>query len=230
MRVRDAEQTARSPELLTWLDPPARADHLLLGEQDRCAYLAQYPAGGAYRENSLAQLVWDFKCTPSLARSDARWRQRKQQAIDKMAGWLRAAVTREQAERCTWVPVPPSKHQDDPDFDDRLWSTLSRAFYGYDLDRRRLLFQARSTRCDHSAGNRLSEQDLYGMLRVDVPVLQQRALRTRVVLFDDVLTSGKHFKCCQRRLLESAPRTLMVGLFLLRRLPQRSARSLGRAW
>jgi len=230
VRVQDAEQAAPSPGMLTWLDPPSRADHLLLGEQDRCAYLAQYPAGAAWRENSLARLVWDFKCAPSLARSDARWQQRKQQAIDRMADWLRVAVTREQAEHCTWVPIPPSKQRGDPDFDERLESTLYRAFDGYDLDLRRLLFQALSTRCDHSAGNRLSEQDLYRLLRVDMPVLEQQALRSRVVLFDDVLTSGKHFKCCQRRLLESAPQARIVGLFLLRRLPQRSARSLGRAW
>ncbi|MGA8708409.1 MAG: hypothetical protein WB646_15655 [Steroidobacteraceae bacterium] len=216
--------------MLIWLDPPQRADHLLLGERDRCAYLAEYPVGAAYREHTLARLIWDFKCAPALARNDWRRQRRKQQAIEKMAAWLRAAVTRKQAECCTWVPIPPSKQRGDPDFDDRLWWTLSLAFRGYDLDLRRLVCQSESTGSDHSAVNRLSEQALYSMLQVDVRELQQQALRKRVVLFDDVLTSGKHFKCCQRRLLECVPQMQVFGLFLLRRLPQRCARSLGRAW
>jgi hypothetical protein len=216
--------------MLIWLDAPARADHLLLAEQDRCAYLAEYPVGPAGRERPMARLLWDFKCRPTDARRDICCAQRKQRAIATMADWLRAALTREQVERCTWVPIPPSKQHCDPDFDDRLWTTLCRAFRGYDLDLRRLVYQSRSTRSDHAAGNRLSEQALYRLLRVDDRLLQARPLRQCLVLFDDVLTSGKHFKCCQRRLLESVPQARVIGLFLLRRLPQRSARSLGRAW
>ncbi len=230
MRVRDADPSSSPPTTLIWLDAPARADHLLLAEQDHCAYLAEYPVGPAYRERPMTRLVWDFKCRPAAAHSDSRRAQRKQRAIAIMADWLRVAVRREQVERCTWVPIPPSKHHGDPDFDDRLWFTLSQAFHGYDLDLRRLLYQSESTRSDHAAGKRLSEQALYRMLRVDDRVLQQRPLRECLVLFDDVLTSGKHFKCCQRRLLERLPQARVIGLFLLRRLPQRSARSLGRAW
>ena len=230
MRVRDAEPTSRSPGMLIWLDPPARADHLLLSERDRCAYLAEYPVGRAYRDSPMSRLVRDFKCAPALTRMDARSKQRKHEAIVKMADWLRAAVTREQAERCTWVPIPPSKRRGDPDFDARLETTLSQAFRDCDLDLRRLLYQSGNSHSDHSAAIRLSEQALYDMLRVDIAELQRQPLRKRIVLFDDVLTSGKHFKCCQRRLLECVPQIPVLGLFLLRRRPQRSARSLGRAW
>jgi len=133
-------------------------------------------------------------------------------------------------ESCTWVPVPPSQQADDPDFDDRLERTLLLAFESYDVDIRSLLFQTRSTSRDHAGRARLSEQALLDILRVDKSQLMPRAVRERVVLFDDVLTSGKHFKCCERRLREVLPDTPIAGIFLMRRAPPRDRRSLGRAW
>jgi predicted amidophosphoribosyltransferase len=43
-------------------------------------------------------------------------------------------------------------------------------------------------------------------------------VRERIALFDDVLTSGKHYKCCERRLHEALPATPIHGVFLLRRV------------
>jgi predicted amidophosphoribosyltransferase len=47
---------------------------------------------------------------------------------------------------------------------------------------------------------------------------------------DDVLTSGKHYKCCERKLREHRPQASIIGVFLMRRAPARARRSLGRAW
>jgi hypothetical protein len=76
----------------------------------------------------------------------------------------------------------------------------------------------------------LSEQALFEILRIDDAQLARCAVRGRVVLFDDVLTSGKHFKCCERRLKEVMPDVPIAGVFLMRRAPPRNRRSLGRAW
>jgi predicted amidophosphoribosyltransferase len=43
-------------------------------------------------------------------------------------------------------------------------------------------------------------------------------VRAQIALFDDVLTSGKHYKCCQRRLREALPSTPIAGVFLARRV------------
>jgi len=139
-------------------------------------------------------------------------------------------VPRRVAESCTWVPIPPSQRAGDPDFDDRLARTLQLAFEGYDVDVRSLLSQTSSTPRDHAGRARLSEQALLEILRVDEDQLMLRPVRGRVVLFDDVLTSGKHFKCCERRLKEVLPGTPIAGIFLMRRAPPRDRRTLGRAW
>jgi hypothetical protein len=42
------------------------------------------------------------------------------------------------------------------------------------------------------------------------------------VLFDDLLTTGKHYKCCERRLREVVADMPVSGLFVARRvLPRR---------
>jgi predicted amidophosphoribosyltransferase len=40
-----------------------------------------------------------------------------------------------------------------------------------------------------------------------------------VILFDDVLTTGKHFMCCKRRLREHLGDIPVTGLFIARRVP-----------
>jgi predicted amidophosphoribosyltransferase len=219
------------PAALTRLDEASRADHIYLGAADRCAFLAQYCSGSDdIRDGSCRRLIRTFKCEPSRALSDRRRARDKQGAIATLSSWLRQAVQRRLAESCTWVPIPPSQRAEDPDFDDRLARTLLRAFEGYDVDIRRLLYQTRSTQRDHTGRARLSEQTLFDILRVDGDQLMLRALRGRVVLFDDVLTSGKHFKCCERRLREVLPDAPIAGVFLMRRAPPRDRRTLGRAW
>lgn len=219
------------PAALTRLDEASRADHIYLSASDRCAYLAQYCSGSADSGNGAChQLIRNFKCEPSRARSDRRRARYKQEAIATLGAWLRQAVPRRVAESCTWVPIPPSQRAGDPDFDDRLARTLQLAFEGYDVDVRSLLSQTSSTPRDHAGRARLSEQALLEILRVDEDQLMLRPVRGRVVLFDDVLTSGKHFKCCERRLKEVLPGTPIAGIFLMRRAPPRDRRTLGRAW
>ncbi len=212
---------------LTLLDAPSRADHAFLAASDHCAFLAQYLGGKGYQAGGCNQLIRNFKCEPSVARSNLRRQQYKQQAIATLAQWLRGAVTREEAECYTWVPIPPSKRRGDPDFDDRLSRTLSLAFDAYDVDVRGLLYQVQSTVPDHAGQARLSAQALYDILRLDVEALIGRPIRERIALFDDVLTSGKHYKCCERRLREALPCTPIAGVFLMRRALPRRWRSLG---
>ncbi len=210
-----------APSSLTLLDGSNRPEHAFLAASDHCAYLSQYSSGRDYRADHCNQLLRNFKCRPSAARIDPRRRHYKQQAIATLALWLRHAVPREQAEECTWVPIPPSKRRGDPDFDDRLPRTLGLAFAGYDVDVRSLLYQVQSTVPDHSHPSRLSVEALYGNLRLDLQSLGCRPLRTCIALFDDLLTSGKHYRCCERRLRQTLPSTPIAGVFLMRRVLRR---------
>ena len=192
-------------------------DHSFLSETDCCEFVAEYVAGRSYRAGGVNQLLRNFKCLPAAARANPAREIYKRRAIATLARWLRLAVSRPEAERTTWVPIPPSRCGADPDFDDRLLRTLALAFEAYDVDVRSLLYQRQNTAADHAAPVRLSAEALHAVLNLDTRVLLARPVRERIALFDDVLTSGKHYKCCERRLHEVLPGTPIHGVFLLRR-------------
>lgn len=207
------------PDRLTRIDETNRADHLFLKETDRCLFFGEYFARTGYQGGDTNQLIINFKCKPSIAATNPGRRHWKDRAVQDIAAGVRRVIGQRNAERLTWVPIPPSKVAGHPDYDDRLMRTLAVAFNGYDVDVRMLLRQSESTRADHESGDRLTPEALYEVLEFDHAVMDERPLREGIVLFDDLLTTGKHFKCCERRLreivLSSVP---IIGVFVARRI------------
>jgi hypothetical protein len=76
---------------------------------------------------------------------------------------------------------------------------------------------------DHGSVRRLTAEALLRVIGLDRELLLREPLRERIVLFDDVLTSGKHYKCCERRLRELLADAPISGLFVVRRLLPRAA-------
>lgn len=219
MRPR-ALRTAFEPLLA--LDDRLLAEHSYLSAADRCRCLAEYRPGSGYRAGAVNQLIVNLKCTPSIAAADPRRMHYKLRAIDRVARALRAALSQPSVESATWIPIPPSRPARDADYDDRLQRILAMAFRNYDLDVRDLLYQSEPTAPDHTRARRLTADALYRVIQLDREVLGLRPPRARIVLFDDVLTTGKHYKCCERRLREALADIPISGLFVARRvLPRR---------
>jgi hypothetical protein len=204
------------------LDDSMRTDHAYLTAADQCWWLAEYHPGSSHRVNNVKQLIINLKCRPSIALADPRRMHHKVRAIDAVARALRAALSKSSVESATWIPIPASRPPRDADYDDRLQPILALAFDGYDLDLRRLLYQTEATAPDHTRAHRLSAEALYRIIELDRTLLDIRPLRARIVLFDDVLTTGKHYKCCERRLRDTLATIPISGLFVARRvLPRR---------
>jgi hypothetical protein len=203
---------------LVALDGQMRADHYFLGEADCCVCLADYLPGRRTAANRINQLIANLKCPPSIAAADPRRRLYKRQAIGEVARALRAAVSRSWVERATWIPIPTSRPPPDADYDDRLQRVLRQAFGDYALDLRALLYQSEPTAADHASTRRSSFATLHGLIHLDRQLLALAPPRDRIVLFDDVLTTGKHYKCCERRLREALPQIPISGLFVARRI------------
>jgi predicted amidophosphoribosyltransferase len=199
------------------LDDFARTDHPHLTASDQCWFLARYASGG-YRAGSANQLIANLKCAPSAAAAEPVRACYKRRAIEQAAIAVRQAIDHRWAEGATWIPIPPSCAPGHVDYDDRLMRILRTAFARYDADVRSVLYQVRTERADHVGSRRLCMNGLYDCIRVNSAALACRPLRKEVVLFDDVLTTGKHYKCCERRLLEALPGLSISGLFLTRRV------------
>lgn len=205
------------PDRLTLIDDTNRGDHPYLEVGDRCFYFGEYFAGKSYRGGDTNQLVFNFKCKPTVAAANANRARYKNQAIQTIADGIRRAISQQNAERYTWVPIPPSKALGDPDYDDRLLRTLRLAFQGYNADIRPLVRQTESTAADHEQEKRLTRDALRAVLEVDLTILQSAPLREGIILVDDVLNSGKHFKESERHLRHAIPENIAIaGIFVAR--------------
>jgi predicted amidophosphoribosyltransferase len=204
------------------LDVQQCAEHACLSAADRCHCLSEYLPGRGYRAGEVNQLIVNLKCAPSIAALDSRRRHYKLRAINDIATALRTAVDRATVECTTWIPIPTSRPAGDADYDDRLLRILRAAFGHYQLDLRSALYQRHAMPPDHSSVRRLRAEALSLVIGLDRELLLREPLRERIVLFDDVLTSGKHYKCCERRLRELLADVPISGLFVARRvLPRR---------
>jgi hypothetical protein len=205
------------PERLTQIDEISLADHRYIQIQDRCFHFGECFARGEAPFGAMHRLIVDYQCKPSLVAADPQRRMHKERALATIAAGLRAAVSRQDAERYTWVPIPPSKATDDPDYDDRLVRTLLSAFAGYAVDVRSMLRYAPPAAAPAPAPS-------HNPLWVDVAALRMRALRQRIALFDDVLCTGRHFRWAERRTREVVPAAVPIsGIFLARRVLENPA-------
>jgi hypothetical protein len=93
--------------------------------------------------------------------------------------------------------------------------TLNLAFAETAADVRPLLIQTSNVVADHESGERMSMSDLLNIVKVDESQLMHPP-RRMIVLCDDVLTSGKHFKVCKQRVTEKLPNWEIFGVFVAR--------------
>ncbi len=211
------------PERLRWLDEGGRADHGFLLPSDHCLYLGEFQAGGGWAAGPTNDLIADFKRPPSRIASSAQPRAVqyfKDRAISTVAGVLRGQFGRVAIEtRLTFVPIPASKLPGEADYCDRLLRTLRLAFSGLEADIRPLLRQKASRDADHSSGaHRIRFGELLELTELDPEQLRE-PLRPLVVLFDDVLTSGKHVCVAKARIREAFPEQAIIAVLIARRAP-----------
>jgi predicted amidophosphoribosyltransferase len=207
------------PDRVTWIDETNRDVHHYLKEGDRCLFFGEYFAGKGSQGGDTNQLIHNLKIEPTVAIENPLRGAHKERAIRTVAAGVRKVVERSSAEQNTWVPIPSSKIEGHPDHDDRMLRALKLAFAGYDADIRTLLHQTESTEADHVRNERLSPEELLALLQIDQQSLASKPLKRQIVLFDDVLTTGKHFKCCETKLREIVPTdTRIMGMFVARRL------------
>ncbi len=207
------------PERLTWIDETNRGQYYFLDPEDRCLFFSDFFSKRGWSAGYTNQLIKNYKRTPGeIAASGkaAALQYYKNKAIADVAAALRKVLSRAAVESRTFVPIPSSKVMHDPDHCDRLERTLDAAFSGYAADIRPMLRQTTSTQADHlSGGGRQRYQELLDITELD-PVLATTPPRPEIVLFDDVLTSGKHFKVAKTRLHEHYPGHPIIGLFIAR--------------
>jgi hypothetical protein len=195
-------------------------DHYYLDRDDQCYFIGEYTARRGYKFSGTNQLISNLKKSPQF-RGTNQWYW-KEQAIVQAGRLLRTVLTVGQNEdllrETTLVPVPPSKAQGDPLYDDRMLRVLGELSRGLDLDVRELVLQRRSTPAAHERDDRPTPEELAANYYINDEC--REPVPTNVVICDDLLTSGSHFKAMQSILGDAFPNLPIAGVFIARRVPQ----------
>ena len=204
------------PQRLTKIDDLARPDHFYLTPADDCYFLGEYTARKGYAFSATNHLVLNFKKSMDK-RGTAQWRY-KDQAIGEAAAAFRAALNDEWLNVATLVPIPPSKAKGDALYDDRLVRMLHSIRTQPRLDVRELIVQRVSTTAVHDQDNRPRPDQIQANYGIDDAL---RNPTPKVIgLFDDVLTTGSHYRAASAVLRQAFPDVRIIGFFIARRAPE----------
>jgi hypothetical protein len=187
----------------------------LLTESDTCLYIGEFTAGAGFG-TSTNDLIINFKIEPKKLRANPNRQRWKNWAIKTVAKAL-AKYLGNLPEGRVVVPIPGSKIPGDPEYDDRMLRALREAPCARPIPFREIIKQRCSTKADHEGG-----RQSYDELKRNCYVDEKCALPvpSKVILLDDVITDGKHFKVCQELLTNRYGNIDVVGLFIARRIRQ----------
>src|ERR1700677_1997602 len=174
-----------------------------LSAADECYYARDYVSHGSYKSSPGNGLITNFK--KDVSRKGKREWQYKVDAINKFAAELKPLLPNGMAV----AHIPSSKCKTDPQYDSRLEDTL-RALkrLNASLIIESPLTSKNTVQASHLGGDRNPEIFYNNLAWVG---LSQPT--TTLVLIDDVITTGAHFKACQRKLTEQSPGIRVLGVF-----------------
>lgn len=188
-----------------------KSQHYYIEESDICYFFGEYTAKAGYACSETNQLVLNFK-KKTDRKNCPEWKY-KVDAINKVSLLLNNAFIPNAD--YIFIPVPPSKNKNNPLYDDRLIQVLQKLKPGWlGVGYRELVTQINSTEPSHLSGYRDIAQ-LQENYKVDSS--QIHPIPKGIIIFDDVLTTGCHYKAMQNTLKNLYPEAIIIGLFLARR-------------
>lgn len=198
------------------IDSTNIGDHYHLTPDDVCYFLFEYTAQKKYDYSATNNLISNLKKKPgSSSFAELRY---KAAAIQQCAGYISAAVNRDNLPGWTIVPIPPSKQKSGPAYDDRLLRVCKLIGAPAPLDIRELVIQAQSTVAAHEAapGQRPTVEALVAIYSIDESIALPPP--KSILLVDDVLTAGTHYRAMHTVLSRRFPDVPIHAMFIARRV------------
>lgn len=195
------------------IDEQLRLEHSYLEAGDACFALGEYVPGAV--GVGLNSLITNFKKPMDRRERAGEW-QYKQRAIREVAGLVQDCLSKKIASVATFVPIPPSRVRGDPLYDPRLVEALRLVQPALRIAE--LLVMRESSRAHHEyprGERRPTPNELAARMALDSTAAE--APPSQIVVFDDVITNGTHFKAAQLLLRSKYPGVPLVGLFIARR-------------
>lgn len=200
------------------VDQKTRGLHYRLEKDDNCFYLGEYTARAGFGHSDINQLIHNLKKHPSTQRTNPAEYTYKLRAIDEVSDKLRAIISEHALNNTiTLVPIPPSKTKKHPDYDDRIERICANIVKGLSTaDVQHLIINNVDIEPTHNDAAKPSPNELIQNYSINADASYRP--RQTVILIDDMLTTGTHFKACQKLILQTYPDAQVVGIFISRRV------------
>lgn len=194
------------------IDCSTLPSHFDLEPTDTCYYWREYTARQSFDYSDTNKLIKNLK-KDVLYRNTPQYRY-KTQAINECSSYF----LKNDWSRFTIIPIPPSKAKTDPLYDDRLNQILLLALNKlkkeYQFQYLDIITQNKSHEASHTSVIRPSITDL--IQRYTINDVNPTLLKDDILIFDDILTKGSHFKAIKSLLLQRYPNKNIYGLFIAR--------------
>lgn len=195
-------------------------DHSFLKNGDKLFCLGDYFKNDI--DSYMYSLIHNLKKPPTRRGLD-EWRF-KEKSINEVSSYLSKVMRVLSREKSStfWVPIPPSKVIGDELYDDRLKQILDKASEILSQGRNHnthianVLFQNSSRDASHISEDRPKPQELQKLYTL-MPITNFDQDKDLIILFDDVMTTGSHFKAASSKILELYPNAQIIGCFIARR-------------
>jgi hypothetical protein len=205
---------------LSKIDSQNRGDHsqLDVSDEGNIYFWREYTARKDYSFSETNQRIKNFKITPAAKRANPQRGHHKENALQLLAGEVSKFIVPSVIKGGgTIVPIPPSKIVGDPDHDDRIMRLLKRACTNHPpVDIRQVIVHSQNVPADHEGTQRLSFTERLNLTSLDTTLLNP--ISKWVVIFDDVLTNGTHYKVAKHLLSAAWPGVPITGVFIARRV------------
>lgn len=180
-----------------------------INASDEVYYAREYIPRGGHSASEANSLIYNLKKTPDR-KGKPEWRY-KEDAIRQFAREIAMLLVDDSDE---WVvaAIPSSKAISDPDYDDRLDQVLKQAATVQPRIRIETPFvRARSSLAAHYGGARTPEQ-----IMAELSWRGFSRPTDHLILVDDVLTTGGHFRACSNLVSHHQPAIQIYGVFWAR--------------
>jgi len=192
--------------------------HHYLDETDECFFIGEYTSGRNYEFSQINQLIYNLKKKPSLQHTNPSAYKYKLLDISVVSNCLKRILKKEHLNSVlTIVPIPPSKTRSHPEHDDRMWRICAGLIEGLESpDLIELIQSKENVAATHQEEHKPPPKEL--IRNYEIVAHPGYLPRKYVVLVDDMLTTGTHFKACKNLVLQAYPNVNVVGIFVSRRV------------